>query len=493
MKLISSLICLLAATQVSANLATDYMQGRKVWERKTEIVRKSLVEEPVIEGTYDQTVNHFASKPTDATFKQRFFINANHYKPGGPLIFLPGGEGDLRKTDVLRGLPYDMTVKHNALLVTLEHRFYGESSPSTDPKDLWLLSVDQAIEDFHKFTSTYEFKAGTDTIKGGKWIAFGGSYSGNVAAWLRLKYPNTYWAAHASSAPVWAKEMFYEYDQAVEDAIPQIGGSKACAEGLIKTHKYLDSILLSGNKKKILDIKTKFGLANVTDDRDFASWVTTVLAASVQYGPTYDFIGKQQTISAYCDDTVISSATASPADRLDYLAKLVKQYDEEQEITVEYISTKTKAEIPRDSWMWQVCTEFGYLQIARQGSHHLYSSLIDANYFQHQCRVGFPKVIDGNTGRQVKHIRPDTDAINKKYLSTRITKAVSRVLFADGTVDPWARLGVYKQKSSRRNEIVTHFGHHCDEFSSRNVSLPWRTELGAVWDKWIANAPPALP
>lgn len=42
-----------------------------------------------------------------------------------------------------------------------------------------------------------------------KWVLIGGFYGGSLAAWLRMKHPDLFAAALASSAPLKAKADFW--------------------------------------------------------------------------------------------------------------------------------------------------------------------------------------------------------------------------------------------------------------------------------------------
>ena len=106
----------------------------------------------------------------------------------------------------------ELAPKYGALMVALEHRYYGPSNPFGDysTENLRYLNTEQALEDiasFHdmiseKFDLLSPLVAGE---KGNKWVAWGGSYPGMVAALARLRYPHLIHASVSSSSPLYAQ------------------------------------------------------------------------------------------------------------------------------------------------------------------------------------------------------------------------------------------------------------------------------------------------
>lgn len=80
--------------------------------------------------------------------------------------------------------------------------FYRDISTS----NLVYLSSDQALADLAEFIVNIKIKYNIPSTA--KWIAFGGSYPGTLAAWLRMKYPHLIHAAVSSSGPLLAKIDF---------------------------------------------------------------------------------------------------------------------------------------------------------------------------------------------------------------------------------------------------------------------------------------------
>lgn len=55
-----------------------------------------------------------------------------------------------------------------------------------------------------------------------KFVAFGGSYPGNLAAWVKIKYGSLFVGTVASSAPVYAEYNYEQYAQ-VQTLRPPLG------------------------------------------------------------------------------------------------------------------------------------------------------------------------------------------------------------------------------------------------------------------------------
>lgn len=73
-------------------------------------------------------------------------------------------------------------------------------------ENLVYLSSEQALADLAEFISNIKTKYNIPPTA--KWVAFGGSYPGSLAAWLRMKYPHLVHAAISSSGPLLAKIDF---------------------------------------------------------------------------------------------------------------------------------------------------------------------------------------------------------------------------------------------------------------------------------------------
>lgn len=102
------------------------------------------------------------------------------------------------------GLMWENAEDMNALLVFAEHRYYGESLPfasGTTGCMNWL-TTEQALADFafliDHLQRSYSQGAPLPVI------GFGGSYGGMMAAWFRLKYPESVDGVISASAPIWS-------------------------------------------------------------------------------------------------------------------------------------------------------------------------------------------------------------------------------------------------------------------------------------------------
>lgn len=63
-------------------------------------------------------------------FLQRYFVNGEYYKAGGPVFLMIGGEGAITPKWMVEGQWIEYAKKYGALCFQVEHRFYGQSHPT---------------------------------------------------------------------------------------------------------------------------------------------------------------------------------------------------------------------------------------------------------------------------------------------------------------------------------------------------------------------------
>ncbi|RRT82363.1 hypothetical protein B296_00013103 [Ensete ventricosum] len=159
---------------------------------------------------FTQTLDHFNFNPQSyAKFQQRYLVNDTHWGgKGSPIFVYTGNEGGIELFAKNTGFMFEIAPSFKALLVFIEHRYYGESIPFggedvaySNASTLGYLSSTQAIADFA--TLIIDLKKNL-TSEDSPVVAFGGSYGGSkmLAAWFRLKYPHVVLGALASSAPL---------------------------------------------------------------------------------------------------------------------------------------------------------------------------------------------------------------------------------------------------------------------------------------------------
>jgi hypothetical protein len=121
-------------------------------------------------------------------FPLRYWFDASHYTPGGPVILLAAGEVDAaaRLPILQKGIVSILSRATNGIGVVLEHRYYGKSFPAADLsiRNLRFLDTQQALADTAYFAQNVKFP-GLENLElkpdQTPWIVYGGSYAGSFA------------------------------------------------------------------------------------------------------------------------------------------------------------------------------------------------------------------------------------------------------------------------------------------------------------------------
>lgn len=77
-----------------------------------------------------QPVSHFDKTAPQTKFCQRYWVNVDSYKPGGPVIVMDGGEGAADGSFGSFALVWQIAQKTNGIVIMLEHRYVSSTIPT---------------------------------------------------------------------------------------------------------------------------------------------------------------------------------------------------------------------------------------------------------------------------------------------------------------------------------------------------------------------------
>ncbi|KAK0628361.1 peptidase S28 [Bombardia bombarda] len=443
-------------------------------------------------------IDHFHNETkyephTKATFPLRYWFDASHYKKGGPIIVLQGGEtaGDGRLPFLQKGIVAQLTQATGGLGVILEHRYYGKSFPLPDlsTSNLRFLTTDQALADMAYFAKNVVFPGLEHldlTAPKNPWIAYGGSYAGAFVAILRKVYPDVYWGAISSSG---VTEAVYDYWAYYEAA--RIYAPKNCVVSTQKLTNVIDNILIKkAGTEYVQRLKTAFGLGNLTRSDDFANTVS--FGISGLQSTNWDPAENSTDFGVYCDamssQKLLYPGTAKLESEVKALLTAGGYGSEVATLTnpmlnyIGYVNVSTvqscrgsqdgcftnfnatfyKQDNIRQTWRawpYQYCTEWGYLQTGSgvpANQLPLISRLITLEYTSEVCRAAFNVTKPSNV-----------EAINKHG---GFDISYPRLAIVDGEWDPWRAatphaLGLPPRVSTTSEPfiLIDKAVHHWDE------------------------------
>mmetsp|Transcript_17151 Transcript_17151/g.33606 ORF Transcript_17151/g.33606 Transcript_17151/m.33606 type:complete len:488 (-) Transcript_17151:124-1587(-) len=424
-------------------------------------------------GYFHETRQDHFDGSNDNLWQQEYFVNDTFWKgpsSGAPVFLCVGGEGPALDDSVTSASVHcndavEWLEETGALFLALQHRYYGCQSNSTacpveypiqEVKDMRFLSSRQALEDIALFHMhmVEEFHL-TPT---NRWVTFGGSYPGMLAAFARSKYPHLFYAAVSSSSPVQAAlEMPGYYDYAARAYSEEsVGGSQECRAKIALGHKQIGNIFDSKNATKLSELEEQFSLNSGALDsldgqRNFAG-------NGVADFPSQGNDPLCSTPS--CNIKEICKTMLRPElEPVVALATVRKEQQTQSFSSREQMRPRLGASniLETDLWSWQVCTEFGYLQTCNIGSECMFTQgLVTLDYmFTSSCSMYGFNDIERTAAAVVRS--------NVEYGGISIT--TPRILWIGGTVDPWLALSVQhlskeQVHADQRMLLVLGASHH---------------------------------
>ncbi|KXN71850.1 peptidase S28 [Conidiobolus coronatus NRRL 28638] len=377
---------------------------------------------------FQQSLAH--KSDNNRTFNQKYYINPEYYNDNSNIfIIYVGGESLLSPYPSIFGFVNEIARNLNAVIYSLEHRYYGDSLPFTNLNriNLTYLTSNYAISDIAKFIKHVPnpITSKPNPLGSTKWILVGGSYAGNLVSWTKLKFPKLIWAGLASSAPINIKRDFYEYDEAISSAL----GYK-CSFILSQVKDHIDKIITQSNYSSVFDIKSLFTCSDIQSNELFLYTIADILSYTIQYSGIYEGPRYQKMCVNLSTKDSINSQLEVFAD---YIKQVLSHINSSCYKYSRFDELSNFNSMPTDSyrqWIYQSCNEFGYWQSAPTQSLSIRSKYLTVEWFEeYMCGPSF----FGSKVGPPKHF---------SFSSRLFDQLPERIIWTNGDLDPWSKLSV---------------------------------------------------
>ncbi|GLJ15944.1 hypothetical protein SUGI_0263540 [Cryptomeria japonica] len=437
---------------------------------------------------FTQTLDHFSFTPQSyVTFQQKYLINSKHWggaSSNSPIFVYTGNEGYIEWFTQNTGFMFDIAPQFKALLVFIEHRYYGESMPYgskdvaySNATTMGYLSSSQALADFAILVTDLKKNL---TAEDSPVVVFGGSYGGMLAAWFRLKYPHIAIGALASSAPILAFDLIVPpagYDNVVSNDFRS--ESQNCFNVIKKSWKILKEMPSTPSGRRSL--KESFRLCKDSDVDGVEGWLNGAYfeAAEADYPTPANFI---QNLPAY-PVKQMCKAIDNPSSGTNILSQLYGAAN----IFYNYTGNMTCFDLgPSDphgegGWDFQYCTE-----MVQPFADDPVESMFPESTFNYTETMQSCNDTNG--------IEPRPHWITTEFGGHNIKRVLKRfgsnIIFFNGLRDPWSNGGVLEDINESIVAIIAKEGaHHVDLRFATMDDPKWliqvrKKEIGII-KRWI--------
>lgn len=390
--------------------------------------------------TFPSLIDHFST--STQTFQQKILTCTTYWSnttAGAPVLFYTGNEGPIESFYSNTGSIFSWAQELGALIIFVEHRYYGSSLPygneSFTRENIRFLTIEQALEDYAVIISSLQVSYGLTGANAVPWIAVGGSYGGVLAAWIRYKYPSLIQGAIAASAPIKYLSPKVDYTYFAAATSDYAGVSQECVDVVRKGYQQLVDLIEDENYVRIQNTWQLCDMPTAETVEHLILWSVNSLLSLAQYDYPYP-TNFEAPLGAYpvTQACSILTSTEEPLEfiRLGAAAGLFYNgtggsltcFDTKTEFVECADQTGCGLGSDGTAWDYQVCTEFVYLPGTNGKTDMFPVRDFDLQALTYYCQETYG-------------VTPNPTILNTNFGGDDIINIASNIVFSNGALDPY--------------------------------------------------------